>query len=90
MVQPCYKNGEDCKLKQVLECWPGGKRGRGRPCIEWEEYVEGIGRRMGRRYRRYADLSWTEQRTRNGCRNPTPNGKKGNEKKMKTKCFLKN
>jgi hypothetical protein len=31
--------------KLVLEARPGGGRGRGRPRVEWEEYVEGLARK---------------------------------------------
>jgi hypothetical protein len=33
----------------VLEARPEGGRGRGRPRVEWEEYVEGLARKRGRR-----------------------------------------
>jgi hypothetical protein len=35
--------------KLVLEARPGGGRRRGRPRIEWEEYVEGLARKRGRK-----------------------------------------
>jgi hypothetical protein len=35
--------------KLVLEARPEGGRGRGRPRIEWEEYVEGFIRKRGRK-----------------------------------------
>ena len=35
--------------KLVLEARPGGGRGRGRPRLEWEEYVEGLARNRGRK-----------------------------------------
>jgi hypothetical protein len=34
--------------KLVLDARPGGGRGRGRPRLEWEEYVEGLARKRGR------------------------------------------
>ena len=37
------------KPKFVLEARPEGGRGRGRPTVEWEEYVEGLARKRGRR-----------------------------------------
>jgi hypothetical protein len=33
----------------VLEARPEGGRGRGRPRLEWEEYVEGLVRKRGRK-----------------------------------------
>ena len=36
------------KPKLVLEARPGG-RGKGRPRVEWEEYVEGLARKRGRK-----------------------------------------
>jgi hypothetical protein len=36
------------KPKLVLEARPGGGRGKGRPRLEWEEYVEGLARKRGR------------------------------------------
>ena len=39
-----------CNLpKLVLEARPEGGRGRGRPRVEWEEYVEGLVRKRGRK-----------------------------------------
>jgi hypothetical protein len=35
--------------KLVLEARPEGWRGRGRPRVEWEEYVEGLARKRGRK-----------------------------------------
>jgi hypothetical protein len=35
--------------KLVLEARPEGGRGKGRPRLEWEEYVEGLVRRSGKR-----------------------------------------
>jgi hypothetical protein len=32
----------------VLEERPEGGRGKGRPRVEWEEYVEGLARKRGR------------------------------------------
>jgi hypothetical protein len=32
----------------VLEARPGG-RGKGRPRVEWKEYVEGLARKRGKR-----------------------------------------
>jgi hypothetical protein len=37
------------KPKLVLEARPEGGRGRGRPRVEWEEYVEGLARKRRRR-----------------------------------------
>jgi hypothetical protein len=34
--------------KLVLEARPEGGRGRGRPRVEWEEYVEGLVKKRGR------------------------------------------
>jgi hypothetical protein len=34
--------------KLVLEARPGEGRERGRPRLEWEEYVEGLARKRGR------------------------------------------
>jgi hypothetical protein len=36
--------------KLVLETRPEGGRGRGRPRLEWEEYVEELTRERGRNY----------------------------------------
>jgi hypothetical protein len=36
------------KPKSVLEARPEGERGKGRPRVEWEEYVEGLARKRGR------------------------------------------
>jgi hypothetical protein len=33
------------KPKLVLEARPEGGRGKGRPRVEWEEYVEGLARK---------------------------------------------
>jgi hypothetical protein len=35
--------------KLVLEARPEEGRGRGRPRLEWEEYVEGLARKRGRK-----------------------------------------
>jgi hypothetical protein len=37
------------KPKLVLEARPEGGRGKGRPRVEWEEYVEGLARKRRRR-----------------------------------------
>jgi hypothetical protein len=37
------------KPKLVLEARPEGGREKGRPRIEWEEYVEGLTRKRGRK-----------------------------------------
>jgi hypothetical protein len=37
------------KSKLVLKARPEGGRGKGRPRVEWEEYVEGLVRKRGRR-----------------------------------------
>jgi hypothetical protein len=37
------------KLKLVPEARPEAGRGKGRPRVEWEEYVEGLARKRGRR-----------------------------------------
>ena len=37
------------KLKLVLEARPGGGREKGRPRVEWEEYVEGLARKKATR-----------------------------------------
>ena len=37
------------RAKLVLEAKPEGGRGRGRPRLEWEEYVEGLARKRGRK-----------------------------------------
>jgi hypothetical protein len=37
------------KPKLVLEARPEGGRGKGRPRVEWEEYVEGLVRSRGRK-----------------------------------------
>ena len=37
------------KPKLVLEARPGGRRGKGRPRVEWEEYVEELARKRVRR-----------------------------------------
>jgi hypothetical protein len=37
------------KPKLVLEARPEGGRGKGRTRVEWEEYVEGLSRKRGRR-----------------------------------------
>ena len=37
------------KPKLVLEARPEGGRGKGRPRVEWEEYVEGLARKRGRK-----------------------------------------
>ena len=37
------------KRKLVLEARPEGGRGKGRTRVEWEEYVEGLSRKGGRR-----------------------------------------
>jgi hypothetical protein len=37
------------KPKLVLEVRPEGGRGKDRPRVEWEEYVEGLARKIGRR-----------------------------------------
>jgi hypothetical protein len=37
------------KPKLVLEARPEGERGKGRPRVKWEEYVEGLARKRGRR-----------------------------------------
>jgi hypothetical protein len=33
----------------LLEARPEGGRGKGRPRVEWEEYVEGLAKKRGRR-----------------------------------------
>jgi hypothetical protein len=38
--------------KLVLKARPEGGRGRGRPRLEWEEYVEGLARKRGRKLRK--------------------------------------
>ena len=37
------------KPKLVLEARPERGRGKGRPRVEWEEYVEGLARKRGRK-----------------------------------------
>jgi hypothetical protein len=37
------------RTKLVLEAGPEGGRGRGRPRLEWEEYVEGLAHKRGRK-----------------------------------------
>jgi hypothetical protein len=37
------------KPKLVQEARPDGRRGKGRPRAEWEEYVEGLARKRGKR-----------------------------------------
>ena len=37
------------RTKLVLEARPGGGRGGGRPRLEWEEYVERLERKKGRK-----------------------------------------
>jgi hypothetical protein len=37
------------KPKLVLEARPEGRRRKGRPRVEWEEYVEGLVRKRGRK-----------------------------------------
>jgi hypothetical protein len=39
------KMGLERRPKLVLEARPEGGRGRGRPRLEWEEYVEGLARK---------------------------------------------
>jgi hypothetical protein len=38
--------------KLVLEARPEGERRRGRPRLEWEEYVEGLARKREESYQR--------------------------------------
>jgi hypothetical protein len=38
--------------KLVLEARPEGGRRRGRPRLEWEEYVDGLARKRGRSYQK--------------------------------------
>jgi hypothetical protein len=37
------------KGKSVLEARPEVRRGKGRPRVEWEEYMEGLARKRGRK-----------------------------------------
>jgi hypothetical protein len=36
-------------MKSLLEARPEGGRGKGRRRVDWEEYVEGLARKSGRR-----------------------------------------
>ena len=38
---------EDRKPREVMEARPEGRRGRGRPRLEWEGYVERLAARRG-------------------------------------------
>jgi hypothetical protein len=49
MVWTCSKDGFGKKTKLVLTARPEGGRGRGRPRLEWEEYVKGLARKRGRK-----------------------------------------
>jgi hypothetical protein len=37
------------RSKLVLEARPEGERGKGRPRLEWEEYVKGLARKIRRK-----------------------------------------
>jgi hypothetical protein len=52
------------KAKLVLEARPEGGRGKGRPRVEWEEYVEGLARK---RVRKLSEVRRLAQ-DRNECR----------------------
>ena len=41
--------GLERRPKLVLEARPEGGRGRGRPRVEWEEYVKGLAWKRGRK-----------------------------------------
>jgi hypothetical protein len=52
------------KPKLVLKARSEGGRGKGRPRVEWEEYLEGLARKRGRRLPVVRRLA----QDRDGCR----------------------
>ena len=49
MIQTRSKEGFGKRSKLVLETRPEGRRGRGRRRLEWEEYVERMACKTGRK-----------------------------------------
>jgi hypothetical protein len=55
------------KPKLLLEARPEGGRGKGRPRVEWEEYVEGLATKRGRKLPEVRRLAQDRDEYRNGC-----------------------
>jgi hypothetical protein len=54
----------------VLETRPEGRRGKGRPRVEWEEYVEGLARKRGRKLPEVRRLAQDRDEYRNWLLKP--------------------
>jgi hypothetical protein len=62
--------------KLVLEARPEGGREIDRPRLEWEEYVEGLARKRGRKLQEVKRLAQDRKEYRKWLSNPTPNSKR--------------
>jgi hypothetical protein len=58
--------------KLVLEARPEGGRRKGRPRVEWEEYVEGLARKRGKRLPEVRRLAQDRDEYRKWLLKPDP------------------
>ena len=72
------------KPKLVLEARPEGGRGKGRPRVEWEEYVEGLARKNGRRLPEVTQLAQDRDEYRKWLLKPNAQQQKGMKEKKKS------
>ena len=68
MVWTCSKDGVGKKTKiSAGESRPEGGRGKDRPRVEWEEYVEGLARKRRRKLPEVRRLAQDRDEYINGC-----------------------
>ncbi|KAJ4439765.1 hypothetical protein ANN_07893 [Periplaneta americana] len=66
--------GDERKVKEVFESRVEGKRRRGRPRIEWEQYVNDMVRRRGKEIRKIRRLALDRERYKKWVEDPTLQG----------------
>lgn len=66
--------GDERKVKEVFESRVEGKRRRGRPRIEWEQYVNDVVRRRGKEIREIRRLALDRERYKKWVEDPTLQG----------------
>ena len=66
---------EDRLPKRIMEARPEGRRGRGRPRMEWEEYMERLSNKRGKTLKEVKRMALEREKYRRWM-NPTLKGKR--------------